>query len=150
MVQKAFALSEKYGCPVLLRPTTRICHGCSVVEIPTECRPRARAEFRRDPRWVIFPRLSYQSHIAIEKRREILSKEFSSSEFNRIEGNSGRVRRGVAAGGVSYAYVKEALAMAQRLWPDFSPEELTLLKIGNPYPFPKELACEFLERTEEI
>src|SRR5665648_203090 len=33
MMADAFALSEKYGTPVLLRPTTRICHGCASMEI---------------------------------------------------------------------------------------------------------------------
>ena len=34
MIGDAFALSEQLGTPVLLRPTTRICHGC--VSLPIE------------------------------------------------------------------------------------------------------------------
>ena len=33
MVGDAFAYSEKYGTPVILRPTTRICHGCASVTV---------------------------------------------------------------------------------------------------------------------
>lgn len=33
MVKDAFELSEKYGTPVLLRPTTRVCHGAASIEI---------------------------------------------------------------------------------------------------------------------
>src|SRR5574344_1195601 len=29
MMNDAFAVSEKYGTPVLFRPTTRVCHGCT-------------------------------------------------------------------------------------------------------------------------
>ena len=31
--KEAFALSEELGLPVILRPTTRICHACNGVEI---------------------------------------------------------------------------------------------------------------------
>ena len=44
MIGDAFALSEQLGTPVLLRPTTRICHGCvslPIEECPVEvCRGR--------------------------------------------------------------------------------------------------------------
>lgn len=150
MVQAAFALSEERGCPVLLRPTTRVCHGCAVVEVSETRAPRKRAVFHRDSRWVIFPRLSYNNHLKIEKRRRELSQAFSASPFNQIEGTAERAAFGIACGGVSYAYVKEALELAEGIWPDFQVGEALLLKIGNPYPFPEELAAEFLERTERV
>ena len=36
MTQDAFALSEQTGLPVLLRPTTRICHACASIELPEQ------------------------------------------------------------------------------------------------------------------
>ena len=33
MIGDAFAYSEKYGTPVLFRPTTRVCHGCASIEV---------------------------------------------------------------------------------------------------------------------
>src|SRR5574344_1877410 len=36
MMSDAFAVSEKYGTPVLFRPTTRVCHGCTSMEIPDD------------------------------------------------------------------------------------------------------------------
>lgn len=48
MIGDAFAYSEKYGTPVLFRPTTRVCHGCAVVEMK-EKEKRERPEgFVRD------------------------------------------------------------------------------------------------------
>ena len=32
MVEAAFACSEEYKTPVLLRPTTRVCHGCASID----------------------------------------------------------------------------------------------------------------------
>ena len=33
MIGDAFDYSEKYQTPVLLRPTTRVCHGCASIEM---------------------------------------------------------------------------------------------------------------------
>lgn len=46
----------------------------------------------------------------------------------------------MAAGGISYAYVKEVLG----------DKECKLLKISTPNPFPEKLALEFLEGLEEV
>ena len=40
MTKEAFALSEELGLPVILRPTTCICHACSGVEIEEPEKPK--------------------------------------------------------------------------------------------------------------
>ena len=55
MVGDAFTLSERIGSPVLLRPTTRVCHGCAVVACADAPKEHAPEGFVRNPaRWVIF------------------------------------------------------------------------------------------------
>ena len=140
MVEAAFACSEEYKTPVLLRPTTRVCHGCASIEVKEGGGRETPKGFVKDTgRWVIFPRLSYQNHKKIEARNEELSRRFSESPFNRTEGRKEEKGKGIAAGGVSYAYVKESL-----------PGEVPLLKIGTPHPFPEKLAVEFLEGLSEV
>lgn len=139
MIEDAFEYSEKYSTPVILRPTTRVCHGCAGVEIKEPVSLKKPEGFIKDTmRWVIFPRLSYQNHIKIEDRNVLLSKEFSSYKYNRIEGKSDAAK-GVACGGVSYAYTKEVI-----------PSDVRLFKVGTPHPFPEELAVKFLEGLSEV
>ncbi len=141
MVGDAFAYSEQYGTPVILRPTTRVCHGCAVVEVRDTKEVSGQREpegFVRDTgRWVIFPRLSYLNHKKIEERNEELSHVFSSCRYNTFRKGTGRV--GVAAGGISHAYVKE----------NISPD-VPLLRVGTPHPFPEDLAREFLAGLSEV
>ena len=74
MTIAAFELSEKYKTPVLLRPTTRVCHACASVEVETERTPKSPRGFIKDTqRFVIFPRSSYLNHIKIEERCKPLS-----------------------------------------------------------------------------
>lgn len=138
MVKAAFALSEAYSTPVLLRPTTRVCHGRASVNVADHREVHEPEGFERDPgRWVIFPRLSYRRHCELERQIPKLGKTFSGSPFNCLTGTG---RLGIITGGVSYAYTMEAL----------SGSAVKLLKIGTPHPFPEELALQFLEGLDEV
>ncbi|MGN1345815.1 MAG: indolepyruvate ferredoxin oxidoreductase subunit alpha [Eubacteriales bacterium] len=142
MVGAAYEVSEKYQTPVLLRPTTRVCHGCASVTVDDEYVPHTPEGFQKDTqRWVIFPRTSYLNHIRIEERVPTLSDEFSASPFNRMEG-TGRI--GIACGGISYAYVTEAIRILGVC------DRVSVLKIGTPYPFPEKLAVGFIQSTDKI
>lgn len=139
MIQEAFEYSEKFSIPVLFRPTTRVCHGCANVEVADIWEVKEAEGFVKDTnRWVIFPRTSYLNHLKIEERNVELSKVFSKSKLNWIEGNK-EGEKGIATGGNSYAYAMES-----------SPAEVKVLKVGTPFPFPEELALEFLQGLDEV
>ncbi|SEQ11514.1 indolepyruvate ferredoxin oxidoreductase alpha subunit [Treponema bryantii] len=164
MIQEAFELSEKYNTPVLLRPTTRVDHAYESMEFPELVPCRKPGEFEKDSkRWVIFPRASYLNHKRIFERNEkTLPKEFSESKWNYIKvgeslplgctssqptpSSGGHPRNApvaFAVGGISYCYLMEALSI-------LGIKDIPVLKIGNPYPFPKPLAEEFLKSHEQI
>lgn len=54
----------------------------------------------------------------------------------------GQGNKAVVTGGVSYAYVREALELLGG--------EAKLLKIATPHPFPEKLALSFLEGVDEV
>lgn len=139
LVQTAFEYSEKYGTPVFLRPTTRVCHGRQSIDVHEDKREIARGEFEKSSRWVIFPKLSYENHKKIVERNEAMSQDFSKSGLNPITGSG---KCGIACGGVSYSYVKEALKDI--------PNEVRLFKITTPHPFPEDSAREFLSGLERV
>lgn len=75
---------------------------------------------------------------------------------------------GIACGGISYAYVNEALGMmgdaiykntdnpgdgesaSKDTGVDYNTYGIRLLKVGTPHPFPEELAIEFLKGLDEV
>jgi indolepyruvate ferredoxin oxidoreductase alpha subunit len=139
MMGDAFEFSEKYKTPVLFRPTTRLCHACADIDADETIKQITPEGFKKDPKWVIFPRLSYGAHLNIENRNPQIGEDFSSYRFNSVTGSG---KRGIAAGGVSHAYVREALRMLHG--------DCKLLKIATPFPFPETLAYDFLEGLEEV
>lgn len=140
MIADAFEYSEKYGRPVILRATTRVCHACVSIEVGELPVPAKAEGFVKDSsRWVIFPGLSYHNKQKLVQRETVLAEDFSQYSGNEIIGN-GKI--GIACGGVSFSYVMEAVAGAE--------EQLSIFKVGTPYPFPEELAAQFLEQTEQV
>ena len=143
MVQDAFDLSEKLGRPVFLRPTTRVDHGYQTLDIEPREKAHPVEGFVKDTmRWVIFPRTSYLNHIKIEKMLTELSDEFSDYRYNTVSGSG---RKGIAAGGISYEYVMEALQGRKS-----GSEDVRIFKVSTPNPFPEKKALEFLSGLDEV
>lgn len=139
MTIAAFELSEKYGAPVFLRPTTRTCHVCQDVELG-EIPPRTEAPgFVKDPSWVIFPSLAYQRHKWLNELQEKIRSDFNDSAFNQMEIEN---RTGIITSGVAYNYVREALAALGL--------KASLLKIGTPYPLPDKPVRKFLDQVDRV
>jgi indolepyruvate ferredoxin oxidoreductase alpha subunit len=142
MVIDAFELSERHGTPVLFRPTTRVCHGNAPVKLRDTATETAAPRFVKDPRWVIFPRLSYENHIKIEKRLPVIADELSDYRFNTLTGTG---RLGIVTQGISTGYVGEALSILGAAAPAHK-----LLRVATPHPFPKRLALDFLAGLERV
>ncbi len=145
MVQDAFEFSERYHTPVFLRPTTRIDHAYEAIDVadPTEWRRNQPEGFVKDSsKWVIFPRLSVRAHAEIEARDVKLADELSDYQANFVMAEkNGGVRRGVATQGASLGYVVDALG---------EDDDVRLLRVATPYPFPERLAVEFLDGLDEV
>ena len=140
MIREAFEYSEKYGTPVLFRPTTRVCHAYASIETPDAFTPGTYDGFERDPsRWVIFPRLSFLNHGKIEKRNEEIVRDFSSFRFNTVEGRG--TGKAVVASGVSYTYVKECLK---------GRDGVRLIRVATAFPFPEDFMLKALDGVEEV
>ncbi len=142
MMVDCFELSEKYETPVIIRPTTRICHAYASIEVSDNRVVHKSEGFKKDSRWVIFPKLSYNAHLNIEKRNPIIADEFSEYRLNTLEG---RGKLGIVSGGVSFSYTKEALNLLNA-----SEDDYTLFKVATPHPFPEKLALEFLNSVEDV
>lgn len=90
MMKAAFELSERYKTPVIVRPTTRICHASTFFDVAEEtfARPLPKEGFERSPRWVIFPKRAYEAHGEINDRLRQIAWDYASdphlSRFNEI------------------------------------------------------------------
>ncbi len=122
---EAFAISEEFDTPVLLRTTTRVSHGRGLVtpRVPISVEQR---EYHRDmAKYVMMPRNARVQNRRILERQEALRRFAEQTPLNIIE--AGKSDIGIIAGGISYVYAREAFPDA---W---------FLKLGmaNPLPYAK-------------
>lgn len=142
MVQDAFLYSEKYHTPVILRPTTRVCHAYASIEFNENYCVKPYEGFVKDSsKWVIFPKLSFANHAMIEKRNVTIGNDFSSYKFNCVTNAKASSKKAVIATGDSYAYAKEALLENQ---------EITLIQVGTPHPLPENFLLKALEGIDDV
>jgi len=134
----AFALSEQFDTPVLLRLTTRICHSTTAVTLgerieATEATPKFP---RNTAKYVMVPANARPRHPVIEQRMCDIAKHAETSPLNRIE--PGDTALGIITAGVAYQYAKEAFPTA------------SVLKLGITWPLPERLIQEFAMGVERL
>ena len=147
MIQDAFRYSAEYNTPVFFRPTTRVCHAYASIQVkdPSDYVINKPEGFIKDTsRWVIFPRTTYLSHIKIEERNTLLQQVLSKYEKNTIIPGSleSPARKAIASHGISFSYVQDSLK-------NFD-QRPAILKVATPFPFPEQLALEFLKNVDEV
>ena len=85
MIQAAFELSERHRAPVMLRPTTRVCHAVQSVEVDGRMASLAGGKLglRKDPqRWAATPVYRLKLHHELNAKLEAIEREFESSPLN--------------------------------------------------------------------
>ena len=146
MAGLAFAISEEFRIPVILRPAIRVCHGRQNIRFgPIKGRDR-KALFKKDPsRWAATPRFRFILHGELNEKLGKISTRFERlKQYNFHDLEPGRkYPLGIIAGGVPYSVVRDILNEEKR-------SDIPLLKLGAPYPFPKALADDFMYACEKV
>ncbi|HEX2988394.1 MAG TPA: indolepyruvate ferredoxin oxidoreductase subunit alpha, partial [Chloroflexota bacterium] len=134
----AFAISEEFDTPVLLRPTTRVSHSMSVVEYDEALVPKRKApSFTRQPdKYVMIPANARRRHPLVEERISRLAEYAESFPHNRVDLRDRSL--GVISDGVAYQYAREAMPHA------------SFLKLGMGYPLPARMIRRFAEQVGRL
>jgi indolepyruvate ferredoxin oxidoreductase alpha subunit len=137
MAREAFAISERFDCPVILRLTTRICHVKGVV-VPGVREGRHVKGFQKDPARMVMTPMNAARRIPLMLQREEKLREFAElTDLNRIEdGKDPRI--GFVTSGPTYLHVLES-------FPD-----APLVKLGFSYPPPMGLIRSLAEQVEHL
>jgi indolepyruvate ferredoxin oxidoreductase alpha subunit len=130
----AIALSRKWGMPILLRMTTRVCHSHTVVRpgVPSAAAP---PHFVRDiPSRVMIPGYARPAH------RRLREKLAAIAAWNDSDGPNLSVKGdrmlGIVASGVAFVHAREAAPGA------------AFFKVGMTYPLPVKRLREFADGVE--
>ncbi|BBO91449.1 thiamine pyrophosphate-dependent enzyme [Desulfosarcina ovata] len=143
MVGMAYDLSETFKTPVMLRPTTRVCHSRQDVQpgdIPVSTR---QPDFKKDPlRWAATPKFRYQLHLELEAKLADIARQTATAPLLRNPQAGGR--QAVVASGVAAAYTAEALNDLG-LW-----ERLPFYQVLQPFPLHTDFMKQLLANHDDV
>jgi indolepyruvate ferredoxin oxidoreductase, alpha subunit len=151
LVRSAYALSEKYRVPVILRSALRVSHARQNISLdPVNSMPR-KANFKKEPaRWAATPRYRLILHQELNQKLAAIEAEWDqeSGTGNQESGtrqfsvSNSKFPLGLIAAGVPYATARELL--------DEFGVEIPILKIGTVYPLPRRLVSDWVARCEKV
>lgn len=138
MTIQAFAISEEYDTPVILRLTTRTSHSSGIVDLgDTTPLPSAGKIYEKNiEKTVPVPAYARKMRVRVEERLGKLKQFTETTDLNRIEMNGTQI--GIITSGISYQYVKEVFP------------EASILKLGFTNPLPSVLIKDFASKTDRL
>lgn len=133
----AYALSEEFDTPVILRLTTRVAHSCGIVDTAERQELDLKPYEKNPAKNVMLPAFARPKHVFVEERTKKLQAWANDCAINKVEDNNSKI--GVITSGIAYQYAKEALG-----------DTVSYLKLGMVNPLPAELIKKFAEGKEKI
>ncbi|MDR0521223.1 MAG: indolepyruvate ferredoxin oxidoreductase subunit alpha [Planctomycetaceae bacterium] len=136
-VKLSMQISEEFSTPVILRMTTRTSHSRSLVTETARQETGREITFEKNPpRYIPIPIWGRPMRHKVEERIRKLCRYGTGFAANKIIWNDKRY--GIITSGIAYQYVRE-------VFPDVS-----VLKLGMPFPFPDELIKTFAAGVGEV
>jgi indolepyruvate ferredoxin oxidoreductase alpha subunit len=146
MVKDAYALSEKHGILVMLRPTTRVAHCRQTVDVVESFGEGTPVKFERDTsRWMSLPATVRTSHPRHNARIAKIREEFETDwgRYNYELPAKGKAKLGVIAAGVSFSMLRDLIG-------EWGREDISILKVGTPYPLPRKWVESFIAKHDKV
>ena len=141
MMQAAFAASENFHTPMIIRETRSFAEQVELVSINTNFESVSYRGFEREAwRFVPVPSNAVEKHRELHARLDELANWVDSLPFNQSIGTGSR---GILAAGFAYHKLMDVLGSSDR-------NDLRILKLGVHYPLPSNKIANFLSGCDEI
>jgi len=143
MIGLAYELSETYNSPVILRPTTRVCHSRQDVALD-EIRSNDReVNFEKDPtRWAATPRFRFHLHKEVEEKLAAMARHASTQPL-RLNPDA-QAPKAIISSGVASAHTMEILKELG-LW-----DAIPFYQVLQPFPLHSEFITHWIESYDEV
>lgn len=128
MIRTAYEISEEFGIPVMVRPTTRVCHSRQGISLEKVSPPAPPKGFVKDPqRWAATPRYRLQLHSRLNKKIAAVANQYGMDLFAKILG-SPKAYQCILSSGVALAHTYDLL---KELGLE---DQIALYRVKMPYP----------------
>jgi len=143
LIGPAYELSEKFKTPVMLRPTTRVCHARQDIVLKAIPEPVREVKFEKDPtRWAATPRFRFHLHKEVEEKLAAIARYGPTKPLR--HNPKAKASKAIVSSGVAAAHTQEILK-ARKLW-----QKIPFYQVFQPFPLHAEFISHLLETYEEI
>ena len=143
MIKMAYEISERFKTPVMLRPTTRVCHARQDVGLMDIPRNDREVKFEKDPkRWAATPRFRFHLHAELEKKLGDIAGYGLTAPV--CQNPKAVNTKAVVSSGVAAAHTKEVL-QEMNLW-----QTIPFYQVFQPFPLHKDFISHLIETYEDI
>ncbi|WP_347710792.1 thiamine pyrophosphate-dependent enzyme [Geotalea sp. SG265] len=143
LVALGFELSEEFRVPVMLRPTTRVCHACQDIHLATVQKQERRADFRKEPsRWAATPNFRYRLHLELNAKLAQIA-DYAPTAPRRLNSGAGS-KKAIVASGAAAGHAKEIMANLGLM------DKIPFFQVLQPYPLHTRFTEEILHGFDEI
>lgn len=134
----AYALSEEFDTPVLLKMCTRVSHSQALVDTQERVEPAPRPYQKDIAKYVMMPGNAIRRHPVVEERTRKLIAWAETAPVNRLEPGEDH-SMGILTSSTSYQYVKEVCG-----------DRFPVLKLGMAWPLPEQLIRDFAASVDRL
>ena len=143
MTALGYELSEAFEIPVMIRPTTRVCHSRQDILVKPIQGDHRTAHFERNPaRWAATPKFRHQLHRQLEEKLDAMARYGKTAP---VRLNAGRPsRRALVVSGVAASHSRE-IVEEMGLW-----DALSVYQVLQPYPLHADFISDLLAQHDDI
>ncbi len=139
MIAMGYALSEAFEIPVMIRPTTRVCHARQDVAVSPVVSDDRKPVFEKNPaRWAATPKFRFRLHQSLEQKLSGISGYAPTAPFRCNPDAAGT--KAIVVSGVAAAHTRDVLKDLD-LW-----DRIPLYQVLQPFPLHREFV-DHLEAT---
>ena len=143
MIGLAYEISETYNTPVMLRPTTRVCHSRQDVALEKIQSLDREVKFEKDPaRWAATPRFRFHLHTEVEEKLAAIARHEPTRPL--LLNPEAKASRAIISSGVAAAHTSEILKELG-LW-----QIIPFYQVLQPFPLHSDFIAHWIESYDEI
>jgi indolepyruvate ferredoxin oxidoreductase alpha subunit len=143
MMGMAYELSEAFQTPVMVRPTTRVCHSRQDISLGSIPKSKRNAQFEKNPaRWAATPKFRLQLHKELEEKLAAMARyrPTAPKKLNR----TARSAKAIIASGVAAAHTKDVLREL-KIW-----SKIPFYQVVQPFPLHSKFIEHIIGSYEDV
>jgi len=139
----AYEISESFKTPVMVRPTTRVCHSRQDISLGAIPKNKREVKFEKNPaRWAATPKFRLQLHKELEEKLVAIAK-YGPTAPKKLNPKA-KSTKAIIASGVAAAHTKDVLKELKIR------SKIPFYQVIQPFPLHSKFIAHIIDTYEEV